>query len=204
MPRSRGEHTTPWHVLPGGGAARSGDPGPTVAEQGEIVAEPADTVLEGEAERFDVHPDADLEASGPRSRPRLVRGTGLLTVIVIGLIAAGSTQGSHGSSVSLPVSPRTWLSAYDAAVIDSPADVCTQLFSRQLAALYARAAHGSCQRYFTRITSSSVKLLRVWRDGDTAVLDVRLVLSREEWAVVLDRQSNGWQAAALFGGHLLR
>jgi hypothetical protein len=175
-----------------------------VAERDELASGPTDAVLDDETERSDLGRDVDLETPGPRSRPRLVRGTGLLAVIVIGLIGAGLAQGSHGSNVSLPVSPRTWLSAYDAAIIDSPAEVCTQLFSRQLAAVYARAAHGSCQRYFTRITSVSLKLLRVWRDSDTAVLDVRLVLSREEWAVVLDRQSNGWRAAALFGGHLPR
>jgi len=203
MARSRGEHTTPWHVPPRGGAARGDDPAPTVAEQSEISAEPTSAVLDCATERFDVCREVDEHPSRQQSRPRLVRGTGLLTVIVIGFIAAGLSQRSSPPSVQLPPSPTAWLSAYEAAAVDNPSEVCGQLFSRQLAAAYGHAAHGSCERWFSRITSSSVKVSHLWRDGATAVLDLRLVAGHEEWAVVLDRQSNGWRAAALFGGHLL-
>jgi hypothetical protein len=57
--------------------------------------------------------------------------------------------------------------------IDSPARVCSQLFSPQLAEAYAKAVHGSCGSYFRRIMSFSVVVRRVLLDGDTAVLELR-------------------------------
>ena len=73
-------------------------------------------------------------------------------------------------AVRLPASPRAWLDAYEAAAIDNPSRVCSELFSPQLAEAYGRAMRGSCASYFARITSFSVVVRRVLQDGDTAVL----------------------------------
>jgi len=73
----------------------------------------------------------------------------------------------------LPATPRTWLDAYEAAAIDKPSRVCLQLVAPDLASIYARAAHGSCSRYFERMTSSSVTVRRIARHGPTAVLELR-------------------------------
>ena len=94
----------------------------------------------------------------------------------------------------LPATPRTWLDAYESAAIDSPSRVCSQLFAPELAGLYARAAHGSCTRYFERMTSSSVTVRRIVRHGPTAVLELRQTLNRASWAVVLTRRGTGWRA----------
>ena len=104
----------------------------------------------------------------------------------------------------LPATPRTWLDAYESAAIDNPSRVCSQLFAPELAGLYARAAHGSCTRYFERIMSSSVTVRRIVRHGPTAVLELRQTLNRANWAVVLTRRGTGWQAVDLLGAALLR
>ena len=79
-----------------------------------------------------------------------------------------------------------------------------QLFAPELAGLYARAANGSCTRYFERIMSSSVTVRRIVRHGPTAVLELRQTLNRANWAVVLTRRGTGWQAVDLLGAALLR
>ena len=129
-----------------------------------------------------------------------------LFVVVLALACVGVLFRSVGGSTTrvLPATPRAWLDAYDAAAVDSPARVCSQLFSAELAGVYARAAHGSCERYFSNVYSRSLKILGVSRAGATAVLDLRETAGHVEWAVVLDRGSSGWRAVALFGGHLLR
>lgn len=100
---------------------------------------------------------------------------------------------------ALPRSPQAWLNAYEAAAIDNPPEVCSQLFSPQLAASYAHHAHESCRRYFARITSSSVTVRRVLEQGGTAVLELRQTLDHRSWSVVLDHGKNGWQAVDLLG-----
>jgi hypothetical protein len=65
------------------------------------------------------------------------------------------------------------------------------------AAVYAHAARSTCTRYFKRITSSSVTVRRILREGGTAVLELRQTLSHAGWAVVLNHLSTGWQAVDL-------
>ena len=118
-------------------------------------------------------------------------------------LAVNSSRADH-AVLRLPATPRTWLDAYESAAIDSPSRVCSQLFAPELASLYARAAHGSCTRYFERIMSSSVTVRRIVRHGPTAVLELRQTLNRANWAVVLTRRGTGWQAVDLLGAALLR
>jgi hypothetical protein len=104
----------------------------------------------------------------------------------------------------LPLSPRAWLDAYEAAAIDNPPRVCSQLFAPVLAQAYASTAHGSCTGYFRQITSFSVVVRRVFEDGGTAVLELRQTVRPRDWAVVLDRRRGGWQAVDLLAGDLAR
>ena len=104
----------------------------------------------------------------------------------------------------LPASPRAWLDAYEAAAIDNPGRVCSELFAPQLAQAYGSAVHGSCSSYFQRITSFSVVVRRVLQDGDTAVLELRQTVRPRNWAVVLNRRHGGWQAVDLLTGNLAR
>jgi hypothetical protein len=139
---------------------------------------------------------------GRRSRRRpAVRWFAALPVgvVVVSLATAWSvTQLSSGpAQVRLPRTPRAWLDSYEAAAIDNPARVCSQLFAPQLAQTYANAVHGSCNSYFAAITSFSVVVRRVLQDGGTAVLELRQTVRPENWAVVLDRRRGGWQAVDL-------
>ena len=140
-------------------------------------------------------------------RSRGARWLALLAVAVVGLIIAGwslSRRAPVRTEPRLPATPRAWLDAYEAAAIDNPPLVCSRLFSPALAASYGRVAHGSCTTYFERISSSSVTVGRILRDGGTAVLELRQALDHTDWAVVLNRHTDGWQAVDLLDGRLLR
>ena len=78
------------------------------------------------------------------------------------------------------------------------------LFAPELAEAYGRAVHGSCSSYFRRITSFSVVVRRVLQDGGTAVLELHQTVRPRDWAVVLDRRREGWQAVDLLTGDLAR
>ena len=104
----------------------------------------------------------------------------------------------------LPATPRAWLDAYEAAAIDNPSRVCSELFAPQLAQAYGKALHGSCTSYFKQITSFSVVVRRVLQDGGTAVLELRQTVRPRDWAVVLNRQPGGWRAVDLLAGKLVR
>jgi hypothetical protein len=108
------------------------------------------------------------------------------------------------ATARLPATPRAWLDSYEAAAVDNPGRVCSELFAPQLAQAYGSAVHGSCSSYFRRITSFSVVVRRVLQDGGTAVLELRQTVRPEDWAVVLSRQRTGWQAVDLLTGNLAR
>jgi hypothetical protein len=140
-------------------------------------------------------------------RVPLAAGAALAALVVlVGLAAAAgffaASAGKH--QAVLPRTPRAWLDTYEAAAVESPARVCSELLSAQLAAVFGHNAHGSCVRYFSDVYTRSVKVLRVLRDGPTAVLDMRQAAGHVEWNVVLDRRSGGWQAVDMFYGQLKR
>ena len=126
------------------------------------------------------------------------------TAIAVGGVAAAGGFAPGPARLRLPASPRAWLDAYEAAAIDNPSRVCSELFAPQLAEAYGRAMRGSCTSYFERITSFSVVVRRVLQDGDTAVLELRQTVRPRDWAVVLSRQPDGWQAVDLLPGELVR
>jgi hypothetical protein len=131
----------------------------------------------------------------------------LLAVTTAGSLAASLYRAEFPPApapAGLPATPRAWLDAYEAAAVDNPGRVCSQLFAPALALAYAHAIHRSCTSYFRRITSFSVVVRRVLTAGDTAVLELRQTVRPEDWAVVLDRQRDGWQAVDLLTGALAR
>ena len=120
-------------------------------------------------------------------------------VAALGELAPGSAL------LRLPATPRAWLDAYEAAAVDNPLRVCSELFSPQLAGAYGKAMRGgTCTSYFEQITSFSVVVRRVLQDGDTAVLELRQTVRPRDWAVVLSRRSRGWQAVDLLPGDMVR
>jgi hypothetical protein len=140
-------------------------------------------------------------------RRRAVSALIVLTIVAAAYVAVGSgfsRVAVRSSQAALPATPRAWLDAYEAAAVDNPAQVCSQLFSPQLARAYGRAVHGSCRGYFRRITSFSVVVRRVLQDDQTAVLELRQTVRPRDWAVVLSRRASGWQAVDLLSGALLR
>ena len=157
---------------------------------------------------------APIGAARPRGGARSRRDRRVLRWLVVVLaVATGGylaaswsvAELSAGPAQSrLPATPRTWLDAYEAAAIDNPARVCSQLFAPQLAKAYAHAVHSSCSSYFRRITSFSVVVRRVLQDGGTAVLELRQTVHPQDWAVVLNRRRAGWQAVDLLTGELAR
>jgi len=124
--------------------------------------------------------------------------------IAVGGVTAAGGFASGPAREQVPASPRAWLDAYEAAAIDNPSRVCSQLFAPALAQAYATAMHGSCTRYFEQITSFSVTVRRVLEDRGTAVLELHQTVRPRDWAVVLSRGPAGWQAVDLLPGALVR
>ena len=145
-------------------------------------------------------------AHGP-TRHRLVLGAvGILALaaILAASVAVSGVLSPASAQRRLPATPRAWLDAYEAAAIDNPSRVCSELFAPPLAQAYAIAVHATCTRYFDRITSFSVTVRRVLHDGDTAVLELRQTVRPRDWLVVLSHQPTGWRAVDLLPGELVR
>jgi len=178
---------------------------PTRAADVEHIAQKAATDAVAElAAAAATHMTAARSTQRRRSRART---TLLMLAVAIGLFAVSTAQhvaGAGRDTAGLPATPGEWVDAYEAAAIDNPSRVCTQLLSPQLAATYAAAAHSSCTTYFARIRSTSLRLRRVLQDGSTAVVELRQTIEKTDWNVVLDQRSTGWQAVDLVPGRPLR
>ena len=186
--RIRGEHDTRAARWRPRNASLAGTP-PQATTDGLGAREPEPLTSDGQ----------HLTQHRSRRRP-VARAVRLLAMVGIGYLATTwclQQISQPRAAGRLPATPRAWLDAYEAAAIDKPSRVCSRLFTPALAAVYAHAAHSSCSRYFDRITSSSVTIRRILREGGTAVLELRQTLSHTGWAVVLNHQSTGWQAVDL-------
>ena len=111
-----------------------------------------------------VHDPAAPAGARPRSRrsPKALSWRYAVALLVagasiaVGGVAAVGKLAPDTAWLQLPATPRGWLDAYEAAAIDNPLRVCSELFAPQLAQTYAKAVRGSCTSYFERITSFSV------------------------------------------------
>jgi hypothetical protein len=104
----------------------------------------------------------------------------------------------------LPATPRAWLDGHEAAAIDDPSRVFSELFAPALARAYGSAVNGTCDTYFARITSFSVIVRRVLEDGGTAALELHQTVQPHDRLVVLSRRPGGWQAVDLLPGDPVR
>ena len=104
----------------------------------------------------------------------------------------------------MPATPGAWLDGYEAAALADPSRVCSELFAPALARGYGSAVRGTCDAYFARITSFSVVVRRVLRDGGTAVLELHQTVQPHDSSVVLSRRPGGWQAVDLPPGDPVR
>jgi hypothetical protein len=146
---------------------------------------------------------SDLPRHPPHASPRRWAVWRLLAAgasIGVACVVAAGWLSSTPAPGQLPATPRGWLDAYEAAAIDNPARVCSQLFSPQLARAYGKALHSPCRSYFKRITSFSLVVRRVLLDGRTAVLELHQTVRPRDWAVVLSRRADGWEAVDLLAG----
>jgi hypothetical protein len=196
--RHRGEHHTQgiWQPRRTDSNDRSPSPGATAAVAQRSAAATVKDLIHGAA--------GDLIATR-RSRTRHKYLKLALMLVIAAAIIAGRTMLTTGHPVaSLPGTPPQWLDAYEAAAIDNPGRVCTQLFAPQLAAAYPAKAHMSCREYFARITSTSLRIKRILQDRDTAVLELHQTIERTDWSVILQHHDDGWRAIDLIPGRPLR
>jgi hypothetical protein len=196
--RHRGEHHTQgiWQPRRTDSNGRSPSPAATAAVAQRSAAATVEDVIHGAA--------CDLvDARQSRTRRKYLK-LALMLVIAAAIIAGRTILTARHPVQSLPATPRQWLDAYEAAAIDDPARVCAQLFAPQLAGAYPAKAHMSCNRYFARITSTSLHLRRILQDRDTAVLELHQTIERTDWNVILQKNDDGWRAIDLIPGRPLR
>jgi hypothetical protein len=149
-------------------------------------------------------PVVDRQRSAEAPRRRVLWSSLIGVTVTVSCLTAIWWLSPSPARSQLPATPRAWMDAYEAAAIDNPSRVCTELFAPQLAQAYGEALHGSCTSYFKDITSFSVVVRRVLQDGSTAVLELRQTVRPRDWAVVLNRQPDGWRAVDLLAGKLVR
>lgn len=149
-------------------------------------------------------PVVDRQSSGEPPRRRVLWSSLIGVTVTVGCLTAIWWLSPRPARSQLRATPRAWLDAYEAAAIDDPSRVCSELFAPQLAQAYGKALHGSCTSYFKEITSFSVVVRRVLQDGGTAVIELRQTVRPRGWAVVLNRQRGGWRAVDLLAGDLVR
>jgi hypothetical protein len=125
-------------------------------------------------------------------------------IAMTGVATAALLSYGPAPAARLPATPRAWLDAYEAAAVDNPSRVCSELFAPELAQAYGKALRSNCTSYFERITSFSVAVRRVLQAGATAVLELHQTVRPRDWAVVLSRGPGGWQAVDLLPGNLVR
>jgi hypothetical protein len=198
--RHRGEHHARglWHPRRNGAEKPAAPPAADVPAVARRAARQAVLELAGAAA-------SDPPAAQASPRWRVLGRAALL--LALGVAAFGAHEllaGAHTTANSLPATPRQWIDAYEAAVVDNPQRVCTALFSPQLARAYGASAHSSCTSYFTRVRSTSIRVRRILQDGGTAVVELHQTVERTDWDVVLDRRDLGWRAVDLVPGRPLQ
>ena len=149
-------------------------------------------------------PVVDRQSSAETPRRRVLWSSLIGVAVAVGCLTAIWWLSPSTPRSQLPATPRAWLDAYEAAAVDNPSRVCSELFAPRLAQAYGEALHGRCTSYFKEITSFSVVVRRVLQDGGTAVLELRQTVRPRDWAVVLNRQPGGWRAVDLLAGGLVR
>ena len=137
-----------------------------------------------------------------RPRPRVGK-LALIIVVVAAVIASRQLAESSSSAplpqASLPSTPRQWVDQFATSILQSPRDVCSRLFARQLSAAYSTRGT-NCVTFFTHARSTPFGVRRILEDGATAVLELRQALQGGYWEVVLNRDDGGWRAVDLVGG----
>lgn len=111
-------------------SATKSTPLPTRAADVEHIAQKAATDAVAElAAAAATHMTAARSTQRRRSRART---TLLMLAVAIGLFAVSTAQhvaGAGRDTTGLPATPGQWVDAYEAAAIDNPSRVCTQLLS---------------------------------------------------------------------------
>jgi len=138
------------------------------------------------------------------SRWRRSRGglrISVLVTAVAGLaVAVVALRGGRPGGPALPATPTAWLDAFSAGAARDSGDACSRLLSPAFRSAMERDAHESCAAYYARAQVLSIRVLRILRTGGTAALEVRYWPRGGYSTFVLDRQADGWQAAAIVPG----
>jgi hypothetical protein len=100
-------------------------------------------------------PVVDRQSSVEAPRCRVLWSSLIGVTVTVGCLTAILWLSPGPTRRQLPATPRAWLDAYEAAAVDNPSRVCSELFAPQLAQAYGKALHGSCTSYFTQIASQS-------------------------------------------------
>jgi hypothetical protein len=138
----------------------------------------------------------------PTRRRRPAFRLALLAACAVIGVEAGNLLSPPASSTgpSLPATPRQWVDAYEAATVDNPARVCTQLLSPPLAAAYGPLGRSTCETFFGRARGTSVQVRGVLERGPTAIVRLHQTRENANWAVVLQRHATSWWAIDLISG----
>jgi len=172
-------------------------PPPSATEDDALLSQQPDDLLSGQHE---------LEPRRPSHRkPGAL--IALATIVAVAVIVGQQHTGSVPASVRLPSTPRQWASRWNAAVLQSPAEVCDHLYARALSRAFKGDTGHSCASYYTSVKSTSFRIRHVLEDGPSAAVEAQEVGARRKqgyFTVLLSLVRGGWQAIDVVPGGSVR
>lgn len=172
-------------------------PPPAAPEDDALLSQKPDDLLSGQRE-------LDPPRGSHRKPGALIA---LATIVAVAVIVGQQHTGSVPAPARLPSTPRQWVSRWNAAVLQSPAEVCDHLYAPALSRAFNGDTGHSCVSYYTSVKSTSFRIRHVLGDGPTAVVEVQEVGAGRKpgyLTMFLSHIRGGWQAVDVLPGRSVR
>jgi len=172
-------------------------PPPSATEDDALLSQQPDDLLSGQNE-------LDPPRASHRKPGALIA---LATIVAVAVIVGQQHTGSVPASVRLPSTPRQWASRWNAAVLQSPAEVCDHLYARALSRAFKGDTGHSCASYYTSVKGASFRIRHVLEHGPAAAVEVQQVGAGRKpgyFTMLLSHIRGGWQAVDVVPGGSIR
>ena len=118
----------------------------------------------------------------PQTARRRAPLLGIVTVIVVAVIAGQQHGGRTPNAPPLPSTPQQWVDQWAAASLNDPGRVCGRLFAPALAGVFKSDSGRSCFAYYRNVKTTSFRIRRVLEDGPAAAVEAHQVGAARNWA----------------------
>ena len=148
--------------------------------------------------------DLDLPRASQRKPRALIA---VATIVAIAVIAGQQHSAPAPTAPRLPATPQQWVDQWTAATLQSPAEVCDQMYAPALTRAFKGDTGHSCTWYYTSVKSTSFRIRHVLQDGPTVAIEAQELGAGRKWGyftMLLSRVAGGWQAVDVVPGGSVR